>query len=255
MALPTELATDLLYALDPARFMAATGTIPDSWQADLLRSVAPQVLLLCSRQSGKSSTCALLALHQAIYQPGNLILLLSPSLRQSQELFKKVQNAYRLLPTPPPLAAESALRYELANGSRILALPGIEGTVRGYSGVNLLVIDEAARVADALYYSVRPMLAVSGGRLIALSTPWGKRGWFFQEWTGEGEWERFKITAHDCPRISQAFLDDERRSMPAMVYVAEYECAFTDVEDSVFAYEDVQAAVSGEVEPLFGAEC
>jgi hypothetical protein len=133
----------------------------------------------------------------------------------------QVQTCYRLLPTPAPLEAESALRFEFSNGSRVLALPGIEGTVRGYSGVNLLVIDEAARVADDLYYSVRPMLAVSGGRLIALSTPWGKRGWFFQEWTGEGDWARFTITAHDCPRISPAFLAEERRSMPAMVYASE----------------------------------
>ena len=136
-------------------------------------SGASRQLLLCCRQSGKSTTTATLALHTAFYEPGALILLLSPSLRQSQELFKKVQDVYRVLSNPAPLQAESALRLELANGSRIVSLPGTEGTVRGYSGVSLVVIDEAARVNDELYYAVRPMLAVSGGRLIALSTPWG----------------------------------------------------------------------------------
>src|SRR5262245_42621813 len=146
MTTATALASDLALALDPARLMAACGLPPDPWQRDMLRSTASRQLLLASRQSGKSATTACLALHTALYQPGSLILLLSPSLRQSQELFKKVQDAYRTLGNPAPLAAESALRYELANGSRVLALPGIEGTVRGYSGVDLLVIDEAARV-------------------------------------------------------------------------------------------------------------
>src|SRR6516165_8009298 len=93
----TALATDLACALDPARLMAACGMPPDPWQRDLLRSSASRMLLLASRQSGKSAVCACLALHRAVYQPGSLILLLSPSLRQSQELFKKVQDAYRAL--------------------------------------------------------------------------------------------------------------------------------------------------------------
>jgi hypothetical protein len=251
MATNVTLAHDLALALDPARMMAACGLTPDSWQEALLRSAASRILLLCSRQSGKSSTCALLALHQALYQPGSLILLLSPSLRQSQELFKKVQTLYRVLGATAPLAAESALRYEFVNGSRIVALPGIEANVRGYSGVNLLVIDEAARVLDDLYYSVRPMLAVSGGRLVALSTPFGKRGWFHHEYMHGQDWERVRITAFDCPRISRKFLAEEQRSMPAMVFAAEYMTEFTDTEDSVFAYADVKAAITPDVQPLF----
>src|SRR5262245_55339767 len=185
--MPMALAADLVWALDPARLMAACGWTPDPWQAAVLRSSASRRLMLCSRQAGKSSVAAALALHTACYAPGALILLLSPSLRQSQELFKKVQDAYRLLGNPASLQAESALRLEMKSGSRIISLPGTEPTVRGYSGVDLLVIDEAARVLDELYYSVRPMLAVSGGRLLALSTPFGKRGWFHQEYTeGEG---------------------------------------------------------------------
>jgi hypothetical protein len=43
--------------------------------------------------------------------------------------------------------------------------PGNEDTVRGYSGATLLLIDEAARVPDALYAAVKPMLATSGGEM------------------------------------------------------------------------------------------
>jgi hypothetical protein len=182
---------------------------------------------------------------------GRLVLLLSPSLRQSQELFKKVQDAYRALGHPAPLLAESALRLEMAQGSRIISLPGTESTIRGYSGVSLLVIDEASRVPDELFYAVRPMLAVSGGTLVALSTPWGKRGWFYEAWEqGEG-WERVMVTAEQCPRISKDFLDEERRTLPPLWFQSEYCCAFVDTIDQVFASAFVHAAISAEVPPLF----
>jgi hypothetical protein len=95
------------------------------------------------------------------------------------------------------------------------------------------------------------MLAVSGGRLIALSTPWGKRGWFHHEYGHGQDWERVRVTALDCPRISREFLAEEQRSMPSMVFSAEYMTEFTDTEDSVFAYDDVKAAITAEVTPLF----
>jgi hypothetical protein len=95
---------------------------------------------------------------------------------------------------------------ELANGSRIEALPGTEKTIRGFSGVNLLLVDEASRVDDALYFAVRPMLAISGGRLLLLTTPFGRRGIFYEEWTGDGAWERYEVPARcllsgSCPKL------------------------------------------------------
>jgi hypothetical protein len=185
----------LLAALDPVRFARAAGLAPDDWQQAVLRSDAPRLLLNCCRQSGKSTVTALVALHTAIYAPGSLILLLSPGLRQSAELFRKVLDAYRGLGRPAPATAESLLRLELVGGSRIVALPGNENTVRGYSGAALLCVDEASRTEDALYFSIRPMLAVSGGRIIALSTPWGRRGWWFTAWQEEPDWHKVEVPA------------------------------------------------------------
>ena len=155
-------ATDLAMALDRVAFARTVGIEPDHWQEDLLRSTATRVLLNCACQSGKSTVAGVLAVHAALYDPGSLVLLLSPTLRQSQELFKKCLSLYRTADKPVPPESETALTLTLENGSRIVSLPGKEGTVRGYSGVRLLAIDEAARVPDDLYASVRPMLAVSG---------------------------------------------------------------------------------------------
>jgi len=216
----------------------------------LLYSEAPRVLLNCARQSGKSTMAGLLALHKALLVPDSLILILAPVERQAKELFAKVAQAYRTLGHVIPADSYRKLGMELANGSRIEALPGTEKTVRSFSGVDLLIVDEAARVADELYFAVRPMLAVSGGRLMMLSTPWGKRGVFYEAWTGLEEWDRYEVAAAACPRISEEFLEEERRALPSWVFRQEYECSFEETDDQVFTTEMIDAAVSEDVAPL-----
>jgi hypothetical protein len=248
-----SLAEDLKLALDRVAFATRLGLEPDPWQENLLRSTSERVLLNCSRQSGKSTMTGIIALHRALYHPGSLILCLAPALRQSQELFSKVLTFYRALNRPVPAQTERKLSLELENGSRIVTLPGTDKTIRGFSGAALLIVDEASRVADELYFAVRPMLAVSGGALMMLSTPYGKRGVFFEEWTnGSPSWERYEVPASQCPRISEAFLAEERRSLPDWVYRQEYLCSFEETEDAVFTTEMVDAAVSADVVPLFG---
>jgi phage terminase large subunit-like protein len=202
-----SLAEDLKLALDRVSFAKEAGLEPDPWQKDLLRSNSERVLLNCCRQSGKSTMTAVIALHRALYHPGSLILCLAPALRQSQELFGKVLDFYRDLGRPVSPQGERRLSLELENGSRIVTLPGSEKTIRGFSGTSLLVLDEAARVDDELYFAVRPMLAVSGGALMMLSTPYGKRGVFYEEWTSGRGWERYEVPASQCPRIPEEFLE------------------------------------------------
>jgi hypothetical protein len=247
------LADDLKLALDRLAFAKELGISPDEWQRALLRSTSDRVLLNCSRQSGKSTMTAVIALHRALYHPGSLILCLAPALRQSQELFGKVLGFYRDLGRPVSPQAERKLSLELDNGSRIITLPGSERTIRGFSGVGLLLIDEASRVDDALYHAVRPMLAVSGGSLMMLTTPYGKRGIFFEEWTGGHGWDRYEVPARECPRISEEFLEEERRALPSWVYRQEYETSFEETEDGVFTTEMIDGAISPDVTPLFGA--
>jgi len=246
------LSEDLRLALDRVSFARVLGIEPDPWQGDLLCSSSDRLLLNCSRQSGKSTMSATIALHRALYHPGSLILCLAPALRQSQELFSKLAGFYRDLGRPVSPLAERKLGLELENGSRVVTLPGTEKTIRGYSGAALLIVDEAARVDDGLYYALRPMLAVSGGRLMMLSTPAGRRGVFFEEWTEGIGWERYEVPASQVPRISEEFLEEERRALPARIFRQEYECSFEETDDQVFSHEDVTAAISEEVTPMFG---
>jgi len=247
-----ELAHDLTLALDRARFMRSVGLEPDKWQADFLKSEAERVLLNCSRQSGKSTVTSVLAVHKAKFRAGSLTLLISPSLRQSLELYAKVVDVY--LATGGTLDDVLATELRLPNGSRIASLPSSEKTIRGFSKVDLLICDEASRIDDALYYAVSPMLAVSGGRLIMLSTPFGKRGVFHDLWVNSPDYEKIMITADKCPRISKAFLESEKRSMPSRTFRQEYFCEFLQTDDAIFSYDDVIGMVSDDIMPLFAGE-
>jgi hypothetical protein len=238
-------------ALDRVAFAGKLGIVPDPWQRDLLRSSSDRLLLNCSRQSGKSTMAGLIALHRAMFYPRSLVLILAPAERQAKELFGKVSEFSRSLHKEMPASSDRKLGIQLANGSRIEALPGSEKTIRGFSGVDLLILDEASRVDDDLYFAVRPMLAVSGGALMMLSTPYGRRGVFYEEWESGTEWERYEVPASRVPRITPEFLDVERRSLPPRVFRQEYECSFEETDDAVFSYDDIQRAVSDEVEPLF----
>ncbi len=247
------IGEDLAIALDPVLLALRVGITPDPWQATLLRSTTRQAILLCSRQSGKSTISAVLAVHAAMYHAPALVLVLSPSLRQSQELYRKVRTVFAAVrEDAPKLSEESALALEMANGSRIVCLPGKEATIRGFSGVGLLLVDEASRVPDALYQAVRPMLAVSGGRIVLLSTPFGQRGFFYREWSEGGpDWHRAMVPATEVPRISPAWLEAERAQIGDFWWKQEYACEFVQTDDAVFDHAHVLLAVSSDVTPLF----
>jgi hypothetical protein len=239
---------------DRVEFARSLGLVPDPWQERLLHSEDDRILLNCCRQSGKSTMSALIALHKALTEPESLVLCLAPSERQSKELFAKVANFYRSVHQAPHAHSDRKIGMQLANGSRIEALPGTEKTIRGFSGATLLIVDEAARVDDELYFATRPMLAVSGGALMLLSTPFGKRGIFYEEWTGGHGWDRYEVPARECPRIPAEFLEEERRAVPSWVFRQEYECSFEETEDQVFTTDMIERAVSSDVKPLFFGE-
>lgn len=242
-------ASESMSALQLAQ---ACGIEPDPWQSDLLTSDDRQVILNCSRQSGKSTISALLGLAETAYKANSLSLVLSPSQRQSSETYRKVRDFYNVLDKAPDVTAESSLKLELANGSRVQVLPGKEATVRGFSDVSLLIVDEAARVPDELYNAVRPMLAVSGGRIILLSTPFGMRGFFWKEWSEGGpDWKRVKVTAEECPRIPKDWLEKERQRIGSWWFDQEYMCRFVDSLEACFSMADIQAAITSEVQPLW----
>jgi Terminase large subunit, T4likevirus-type, N-terminal len=234
-----------------ARFAEHLGYDPDPWQREFLESDAPRIALNCCRQSGKSTMAAVVALHDALIRPGSLVLVLAPAQRQAQEFLSVLTSMYASLGNTVPADSERRLGLELTNGSRVEALPGSERTVRGFSGVDLLVLDEAARVDDRLYAATLPMLAVSGGRMVMMSTPNGKRGIFWEVWTGgSSRWRRFEVPATSCPRIPEDAIAEARATMPLWEFEQEMMCVFGELEGAVFTEEMIRGALATEEHAL-----
>lgn len=248
----TVLADDLAAALDPVLFGQQLGFHPEPWQARLLRTTAPRVLVRCCRQSGKSTTVGLRALHTAMHHAGRDVLVLSSSQRQSDELLVRVRSHYRALAGAPRLTTDNTSTMGLANGSRVISLPASEGTVRGFANVKLLLLDEAARVEDEVLASALPMVG-SDGQIMALSTPYGQRGWWWKlhEEPANG-WERHLITVYESAQYDEKRIAEVRASLGSFIFSSDYECVFGDVDSQLFGTEQVRRAFTSAVPPLFG---
>jgi hypothetical protein len=247
------MATDMARALDPVLFAHACGIEPDPWQCELLRDRPRKALLNCSRQSGKTTTVAIVALEIACNQAGSLVIIGAPAQRQSTEMLRTVRELHSRLDGAPELPSDSVTKLEFSNRSRIVALPGDGKTIRGLSAPAAIILDEAAFADPNLVQSLAPMLAtVPDGRFLVLSTPAGTAGWFYERWhDGDPSWLRIKVPASQCPRISKEFLAEQLRELGPTRYAQEFECEFVSSEDSAFANSIIDSIFTHEVAPLW----
>jgi hypothetical protein len=205
----------------------------DSRQKDLLLRESKQVILNCSRQSGKSTLAALKIVHAACYRQECTIVVTAPVQQQTRELLRKVREFARIAEL---LNHHKGSKYciEFANGSRILGVTANEDTIRGFSSVALLVVDEASRVKEEVFEAAEPMLAVSGGGLWILSTPNGRGGYFYKAWHSS-DWTKLQVTAFECAgRISVQFLHKQREKLGERRFAQEFECQFVELSRGVF---------------------
>jgi hypothetical protein len=227
------------------------GFEPDGMQEKVLASRARRGILCCTRQWGKSTVTAAMAVHRAWSRPDSLILVASPGLRQSGEFLFKANELTRRLGMKTRGDGKNSRSLLFPNGSRIVGLPGTEATVRGFSAVTLLLIDEAARVPDRLYKALRPMLAHGQGDLWLMSTPFGQQGFFYDTWANGGaRWQRFQVKATECSRIPEEFLEEERESQGDLWFRQEYLCEFHSTTNAVFTRQLIETAISEGFEPV-----
>jgi hypothetical protein len=245
--------------MNPLRFAREVlGFQPDEAQARVLES-APlyrQIGLNCSRQWGKSTVAAVLAVHRLVMERGATVLVVGPSGRQSGETLGKVRSYLGTMGVKTRGDGVNRSSMMLPNRSRIVGLPAREETVRGFSSVSMLIVDEAARVPDEVYLALRPSLAVANGDVVLLSTPRGKRGFFYREMTegadgdspsttpaGPGTWLRHTGQVTECARIPEEFLEKERARGEAY-FRQEYLCEFVESGKYLFDEKLVKSMVS-----------
>ena len=269
-----QLILNLSGVLSPASYLQSLGFEPFPWQMEALQP-HNRLILNCLRQAGKSTIISAKSVHRAKYYPGSLILLISPSERQSIELMKKVEE-FMSRDSQIELKTNNALEKEFTNRSRIVALPGSEKTVRGFSAPAMIIIDEASRVSDEMFFSLRPMMSgeTTKTELVLMSTPFGKRGFFYDSWNRPHRWKRIEVSGRTdypeeryradraregilawySPRHTADFLEEEREAMGDWWFSQEYMCQFVEAQDNVFSLADINAALRDDEEMIMFGE-
>lgn len=222
---------------------------PDPWQRRAMQS-RKDLALATSRQIGKSQSTAAIAAHTALFNADQTIVVVSPGQRQSQLHFRRTSRYIKQsLAQGVKLPEDNALSLTLPNGSRVVSLPASESSIRGFS-VTLLIIDEASRVSDDIFYSIRPTVAATKGRTIIMSSPFGQTGFFADVALGaDMSWDRFIVPVTECPRIDQEFLDKERELLGEQMFNQEYMVDFLASAGLAFDQEAVADAFGDRTVP------
>ncbi len=174
-------------------------------------------LLLVGRRGGKSKISGLVAAFESCLSgrekflsvgEKGLVTVVSPSRFQSSIIKSYIRAAL----SSPLLDAEVVKKegdgYLLSNGILIQVLVGDFRLVRGFTQI-CVVCDEICymhlaeegkiRSDTELIAAVRPALITTGGKCIAVSTKYMRKGWAFKTWKKNYANENGKILVWDAP--------------------------------------------------------
>src|SRR6266487_4109789 len=230
---------EVAYRVDPALWVhQVLGVEPAKWQEDFLRAPrGASIVALTARQCGKTTTAAWAIAHTALFFPVSLSVIACPAQRQSAEAVRRVREA--VIKAGGKLVADNVYGLELTNGSRVLALPGSDDSIRGLTVDGWIVADEAARLSNDLIAALRPMRARRPQAQFAmLSTAWSRTDPFWTAWDSDDpSWMRLKATA-DIPGLFPAeFLEQERRALEEHDFNREYLGIPMGAHSSLFSWE------------------
>jgi hypothetical protein len=215
---------DIAYQIDPVLWVRhVLGVEPTAWQMEFLRAPrGASIVALTARQAGKTTTAAWAIAFFMLFTPGSLSVIACPAQRQSGEAVRRVRDI--LVKVGAELKSDHVYGLELKNGSRVLALPGSDDSIRGLTVDGWIVADEAARLSDDLIAALRPMRARRPqARFAMLSTAWSRTDPFWTVWADEDpSWIRLKATADVPGLFSPEFLERERRALGEDNFKREY---------------------------------
>jgi hypothetical protein len=230
----------IAYRLDPVPWVRdVLGITPTAWQEQFLRAPrGASIAALTARQVGKTTTAAWAIAHAMLFYPGSLSVIACPAQRQSAEAVRRVKGV--VVKAGGKFASDNVFALELDNGSRVLALPSGDDTVRGLTVDAWIVADEAARLNEELIAALRPMRARRPqARFAMLSTAWSRTDPFWTVWAGDDpSWIRLRATADsDDTLFTAEFLEAEWRALGEHAFKREYCGVPGGSEASLFPWE------------------
>jgi hypothetical protein len=240
---------DIAYQIDPALWVRQVlGVEPAPWQEQFLRAPkGASIIALTARQVGKTTTAVWAIAHYMLFTPGGLSVIACPAQRQSKEAVRRVREC--LIQVGAELKSDNIYELELKNGSRVLALPSTDDSIRGLTVDGWIVADEAARLSNDLISALRPMRArCPQARFAMLSTAWSRTDPFWTAWADEDpSWLRLKATADTVSFFSEEFLTQERRALGEDGFKREYLGIPVGAQSSPFSWDLYERATQIQV--------
>jgi hypothetical protein len=204
---------EIAYQIDPVLWVREVlGVEPEPWQEEFLRApLGASIIALTARQVGKTTTAAWAIAHSMLFTPGGLSVIACPAQRQSAEAVRRVREF--VIKVGAELRTDNVYALELKNGSRVLALPGSDDSIRGLTVDGWIVADEAARLTIDLIAALGPMRARRPqARFAMLSTARSRTDPFWMVWEGDDpSWLRLKATADSVSFFTEEFLAQQKR--------------------------------------------
>jgi phage FluMu gp28-like protein len=236
-------------------FEKVEGFPPYAYQSVFLYDKSDRICWVSGRQCGKSTSTAIKALHLAITKPRQTIVILAPVQRQSSLIFMKIRDCInRVSGLKNYLVQESQTMLQFENESIIYCLPaGNDGAfIRGFAA-NMIIVDEAAQVKEAVWKAILPFLATTRGKLILISTPFGMQNFFYKA-SCDPSFSQHKVLSVECPLIDKSWLEAQSRLLTEIEYRQEYLCEFLSVADAYFPEELINSIIDHEWTQTFVPE-
>jgi len=216
---------------------------PFPYQAKLLEDTNKRIVACMGRQTGKTTTIAMKAIHFADTNPNVTVLITAPSLRQSMIMFDRIAAfVYSSAHLRNEIVRATRTLIHFENGSKIIALPCSENLLRGYTA-HMVILDEASWIPEEVITQVLfPMLTTTQGYAIFLSTPWDKNHFFYRAFVNPN-YSVHKVKSQECPLVTAEFLEEMRQNMTREAYLMEYEAEFVEALNSYFTQELIRKCV------------
>lgn len=224
------------------------GFTPYKHQKDVIdelkdaKGTGKRVIVLSSRQKGKSFMIANLLLYYALNNNKVKCFCVSPTLKQSKAIYSTIFDAVE---NSVILKKANAADFEIRfiNGSAIYFKSAEQGeALRGYTA-DFLCIDECCFITDEVFYKIAPWADAKQAPVLMVSTPFVKEGFFWNFYNYGLDRQNNTVTINwsdnrykeDIEKIlPPEKLEEYRRVLPKNQFKTEYLGEWLDNEGVVF---------------------
>ena len=205
-------------------------------QREVFESPARFKVVAAGRRFGKTLFAAATAIMVAASKPDAIVWWVSPSHDQSRIALRMVAKA---IPQKHREVNKTLSEIYLSNGGRIAFKSGERSDNLRGEGLDLVIIDEAAFVSEALWtQAIRPTLSDKNGKALLISTFDGEN-WFYDLYRraldpDSTAWAGWRFPTSANPYIPADEIAEARRNLPKEVFEQEYEASPLAFAGAVF---------------------